>query len=107
MLSATPGPDVIETRWLSQLNPGVQPAFVSTLSLALLGAARASAGVAVLPRYLGDAEPTLKHIPMPGEPSEPIWLTVHSDLKNTPRVRALLDFLAAVLADDAGVLRGA
>jgi DNA-binding transcriptional LysR family regulator len=106
VLSATPGPDVIETRWLAQLNPEVRPAFVSTLSLALLGAAKASAGVAVLPRYLGDAETTLRHIPMPEEPSEPIWLTVHSDLKQTPRVRALLDFLVSALAEDSAMLRG-
>jgi DNA-binding transcriptional LysR family regulator len=77
------------------------------VSLALQAAARASAGVTVLPRYLGDKDPALRHVPMPDEPSEPIWLTVHRDLKRTPRVRALLDFLAATLEEDAGLLRGA
>lgn len=94
----------LETAWLTRLNPKVRPAFVSTLSLALQGAARASAGVAVLPRYLGDADPALQHVPMPGAPVEPIWLTVHRDLRSTPRIRALLDFLAGALAEDAPLL---
>lgn len=102
-----PDPRAIEAVWLKRLNPRARPSFVSTSSLALLAAARASAGVAVLPRYLGDADPMLCHIPMPDEPSEPIWLTVHRDLQATPRVRALLDLLAATLKRDAPLLRGA
>jgi DNA-binding transcriptional LysR family regulator len=57
---------------------------VSTLSLALLAAARASAGLAVLPKYLGDADPALIYVPMPDEPSEPVFLTVHRDLRAAP-----------------------
>lgn len=97
----------IETVWLKRLSPRARPKFVSDSSLALLAAARASAGIAVLTRYLGDAEPALRRIPMPDEPSEPIWLTVHRDLQATPRVRALLDYLATTLAHDAALLAGA
>lgn len=99
-------PDALETRWLKRLGVQLQPSFVSLLSLALLGAARASAGIAILPRYLGDADPRLRHVPMPDEPSEPIWLTVHRDLKKTPRVRAVLDFLLQSLEEDAELLAG-
>lgn len=102
-----PEPGEIEARWLARLNPRARTTFVSTFSLALQAAARASAGVAVLPRYLGDADPALRHVPMPEEPSEQVWLTVHKDLKRTPRVRALLDFLAETLKNDAPILRGA
>jgi DNA-binding transcriptional LysR family regulator len=106
-LLSTPGDKELENVWLRRLCPAARPVFTSTVSLALQAAARASAGVTVLPRYLGDKDPTLRHVPMPDEPSEPIWLTVHRDLKRTPRVRALLDFLAATLEEDAGLLRGA
>jgi DNA-binding transcriptional LysR family regulator len=106
ILSAPLDPDALETRWLKRLGVSVQPSFVSLLSLALLGAARASAGLAILPRYLGDAEPRLRHVPMPDEPTEPIWLTVHRDLKKTPRVRAVLDFLLESLEEDAELLTG-
>jgi DNA-binding transcriptional LysR family regulator len=80
---------------------------VSASSLALLAAARASAGSAVLPRDLGDGEPARRHLAIADEPSEPIWLTVHRDLRAVPRVRALLDFLAATREQDAPLLRGA
>ena len=106
LLVSTPGPNVVEAQWVKRLTGSTPPAFVSTLSLALLNAARASAGVAVLPRYLGDAEPTLRRLDMPDAPSESVWLTVHRDLKQTPRVRAVLDFLAASMKADAGLLRG-
>jgi DNA-binding transcriptional LysR family regulator len=106
-LLSAPAPRDIETVWLRKLNTRAKPTFVSTFSLALLAAARASAGVAVLPRYLGDTDGELRHIAMPDAPSEPVWLTVHEDLKATPRVRTLLDFLATTIARDAALLRGA
>lgn len=105
LICATPG--VVETTWLDELTGGAPPKFTSNLTLALVGAVKASTGIAVLPRYLGDAEPTLQHLPMPDEPSEPVWLTVHRDLKEVPRVRVLLDFLAKCLADDKKLLTGA
>jgi DNA-binding transcriptional LysR family regulator len=105
-LLGVPEADAIEAVWLRRLCPRARPVFVSTSSLALQAAARASAGVAVLPRYLGDADATLRHIAMADEPAEPLWLTVHRDLKKTPRVRALLDFLAATLQGDAALLGG-
>lgn len=105
-LLSVPEANAIEAIWLERLSPRARPTFVSSFSLSLLAAARASAGVAVLPRYVGDAEPSLRRIAMPDEPSEPVWLTVHRDLKDMPRVRALLDFLAATLKQDAALLDG-
>jgi DNA-binding transcriptional LysR family regulator len=107
LLTGHAGPGDVDAVWLRRIAPNAHIAFSSELSLALVGAARASAGVAVLPRYLGDADPSLQHLPMPAEPSTPLWLTVHRDLKQTPRVRAVLDFLAQTLKDDAALLRGA
>jgi hypothetical protein len=43
---------------------------------------------------------------MPDEPVRGIWLTVHKDLRDTPRVRAVLDYLAEIIQADAGLLRG-
>lgn len=107
LLTSMPGPNVVEAAWMKKLTGGAQPAFVSDLSIALVEAARAGAGIAVLPRYLGDAEPTLRHIPMEGEPREPVWITVHRDLKATPRVRVVLDYLAECLKKDRALLLGA
>lgn len=106
-LLISPEIKAIETQWVRHLNPHARAAFVSTSSLALLAAARASAGLAVLPRYLADADESLRHVPMPEEPSEVVWLTVHRDLARTPRIRAVLDEIAASMKRDALVLKGA
>lgn len=97
----------LEADWLAPWTAGVRPAFVSELSVALLAAARADAGLAVLPRYLADPEPSLRHIPMPDPPSEPVWLTVHEDLRDAPHVRVVLTFLATQVRGDRAALRGA
>ncbi|MEO7329197.1 MAG: LysR family transcriptional regulator [Minicystis sp.] len=107
ILTTTPGPGVVEAAWVEKLTGGAQPAFVSTLTTALLEAARIGAGIAVLPRYLGDPEKTLRRLPMPDEPREGIWITVHRDLKHARRVRALLDFLSERLKSDRRLLLGA
>ena len=106
LLTAPSGPGAVDARWLERLSGGAQPALVCDLSMALLEAARAGLGVAVLPRYLGDREPELEHVPMPDEPTEPIWITVHRDVKESPRVRAVLDHLARSLEEDRALLSG-
>jgi len=95
-----------ELAWVRQLVRGARPAFSSDVSLALSEAARADAGVALLPHYLGDATPGLVHVPMPREPTEPIWLTVHRDLRRSPRVRVLLEFLVEAIRADQSLLAG-
>ncbi len=95
-----------ELTWLRQLVRGAKPSFVSDVSMVLAEAARADAGVALLPRYLGDATAGLVYLPMPREPTEPIWLTVHKDLRRSPRVRVLLEFLVGAVRADRGLLTG-
>lgn len=107
VLGIPPGSNEVEARWLERLAPGVAPVFSSPVSAVLLEAARADGGVAILPRYLGDAERKLRHVAMPHPPAESLWLTVHRDLRGTPRVRALLDFLHTTMTADAAVFRGA
>lgn len=107
ILTSGSAPGAIEAAWLARLTEGQRPAFVCELTMALHAAARAGAGVAVLPRYLGDEDAALRHIPMPDEPREPVWLTVHRDLARAPRVRVMLDFLAERMKEDRALLAGA
>ena len=99
-------PPSVEGRWLARWARGAGVSFVSELSVALLAAAKAGAGLAPLPCYLADAEPSLMRVPMPDPPAETLWLTVHQDVRTTPRVRALLQFLLAELKADRAQLRG-
>jgi DNA-binding transcriptional LysR family regulator len=66
-----------------------------------LVAARASAGVAGLPNFLADKDPTLERVACEGEPfSREIWMAVHQDLRDSPQVRAVMDFLLKVVAEN-------
>ncbi len=64
-------------------------------------AVRAGVGVAGLPCFMGDRDHDLVRI---GEDVPPfardIWLVVHRDLRRTPAVRAVMDFVAAVVSED-------
>ena len=63
-------------------------------------AVRAGVGVAGLPCFLGDRDHDLVRI-YEGVPSfsRDIWLVVHRDLRKTPAVRAVMDFVAAVVSE--------
>lgn len=97
-----PPPPCLEATWLAAL--GGTASYLSELTIALAAAAAVHGGITVLPRYLGDGDPRLERLPRPDEPTEAAWLTVHDDLRDTPRIRALLDFLADAFAADRGAL---
>jgi DNA-binding transcriptional LysR family regulator len=106
LLVPTPGANVVETKWVERMTDGARPAFVCTLTSGLVEAAKIGAGIAVLPRYLADRERSLRRIPMADEPREPLWLTVHRDVKTTRRVRVVLDFLSQCFESDRALLAG-
>ncbi|MEQ9074546.1 MAG: LysR family transcriptional regulator [Sandaracinaceae bacterium] len=106
ILSPALTPGALDAQWVQALTRGARPALVSELSLALLEGALAGAGIAVLPRYLGDAHALLRYLPMPDEPKEAVWIHVHDDVRDAPRVRVVLDFLAETMKRDRSLLLG-
>jgi DNA-binding transcriptional LysR family regulator len=105
-LTAASDPGAVEAAWVEKLTKGAIPAFVTNLTVGLLEVSRAGTGIAVLPRYLGDGDTSLVRLPMPDEPRETIWITVHRDLTATRRVRVILDFLAQRIRADRDLLLG-
>lgn len=64
-------------------------------------AARAKAGVAGLPCFLGDTDPSLQRLTYDGDPfARDIWLVVHRDLKRSSPIRAVMDFLIETVESD-------
>jgi DNA-binding transcriptional LysR family regulator len=63
-----------------------------------IATAEAGEAMGVLPRVLGDRRSGLLRLepPLP-EPSQPVKLGVHADMRRSPRIRALIDFLALEL----------
>lgn len=66
---------------------------------ALLAAAEAGLGCALLPCFAADDVATLSRIPTPRALAPvPLWLLYHEDLRRSPRVRAAVTFIDEVVA---------
>lgn len=64
----------------------------------LLAGVRHGMGLTILPAFIADREPDLiRCIPPKKEDSTGLWLLTHERLRHVPRVRLVLDFLAAEL----------
>jgi DNA-binding transcriptional LysR family regulator len=57
-------------------------------------AAAAGAGIALLPRLIGDPDPRLTHVASDPPPTQDLWLVSHRDLATVPRIRVVAMFLA-------------
>jgi DNA-binding transcriptional LysR family regulator len=92
--------DMPQQRWLLGI-AGARPVAceLNHISEHLI-AVRAGVGVAGLPCFIGDRDHDLVRI---GEDvplfARDIWLLVHRDLRRTPAVRAVMDFVAAVISE--------
>lgn len=87
-----------EERWLHELAPERRVVYRSNSTTSLLAAARQGLGVVLLPCYIADGDPALRRLDGPEPPPQEIWLLVHGDLRRTPRVRAVMDWLDELVA---------
>jgi len=84
---------VPQERWLERLGPERQVVLRSNTTFSLANAARLGVGVACLPCYLAEGDPGLRRLEGPVPPDHELWLLVHGDLRRTPRVRAVIEWL--------------
>ncbi|AJA07969.1 LysR family transcriptional regulator [Sphingopyxis fribergensis] len=64
----------------------------------LLAGVRSGMGLTILPAFIADREPDLiRCIPPKTEDTTGLWLLTHERLRHVPRVRLVIDFLAAEL----------
>lgn len=100
--------DLPTAQWMDRVLQGRAPALVTSSLYAQLVAARAGLGLTVLPCFMAQAEPTLRHVPSTVDLIEQyLWLAIHSDLVGSARVRAVADFLTALIHRNAASLEGA
>ncbi len=70
-----------------------------------LRAASCGGGLALLPRFRADAEPALQRLSTTTSvPSAEIWLGVHHENRQVPRVRMVLDLIAEAVRNRSAVL---
>jgi DNA-binding transcriptional LysR family regulator len=93
--------------WVLAMLENGRPAVRVNNWLVLQEAARAGAGLALLPCYVGDADPALRRIgPIQKEVAPDQWLLVHRDLRDLPRVRAVMDALVRLFQEERAALEG-
>lgn len=84
--------------WLRSLLNGRPIVFRATDVFGQLEAARAGLGVVALPRFLGDREAGLVRLPTEiPSPTRDLWLVTYPDLRRSPAMRAVMDFVADVV----------
>jgi DNA-binding transcriptional LysR family regulator len=101
--------DIGAADWLAASVPAAAIVFRTSSLINQMTAARAGMGVALLPCYLGDAEPGLvRAVPEPlGDMRSELWIVTHVDLRRTARVRAFFDGVIEGMAGDRGLIEGA
>lgn len=93
--------------WLFDLLDGARAAVRVNDWLVLHDAARAGAGLAVLPCYVGDGDRLLRRIgPILADVAADQWLLVHRDLRDLARVRAVIDALVLLFQEERSKLEG-
>jgi DNA-binding transcriptional LysR family regulator len=94
-------------RWMLDLLGGARPGVRVNNWLVLQQAVRVGAGLAVLPCYLGDADPALSRVgSVLSEVAADQWLLVHRDLRALPRVRAVIDALVRLFQAERAAIEG-
>lgn len=86
-----------QERWLAKLAQ-VRVVFRCNSTASLVAAARAGVGVAVLPCFVADGDRDLVALEGPEPVNHELWLLVHQDLRRTPRVRAVIEWLDETVA---------
>lgn len=99
---------VPQQHWLLREAGGRPVVFRANDLASLYAAARAGIGVAALPRFLGDPDPGLVRLPAATEPTaRELWLLVHPDVRRAAAVRAAMDTVIGLFAENRDLLKGA
>ena len=90
-----------EAQWLARHAAGARISLRANTLTGQLAAVRAGFGKALLPRGFADEEHGLIALPSPAPPPvREAWLVVHPDLKDVPRVRAVIDAVVAAFEEE-------
>jgi DNA-binding transcriptional LysR family regulator len=94
-----------QQRWLLSLVRG-RPLVFRTNDLASLRAATvAGIGLSALPRFIGDPDPSLQRLPVDTPAaSRELWVAFHPDLKRSPRIRLVVDYLVDAIRGNKNLL---
>lgn len=85
--------EIPERRWLAEQGWLARLALATSSTRALLTAARAGAGIALLPDAIAQREPLLVRLDLPTPPARQPWLVFHRDLRQQRDLKAARDWI--------------
>jgi len=103
------GPSHAPARWVErQVQETGSPVALRAGTLLMhVEAISAGTGRGVIPCYIGDAHPFLERLTAPiPELDATYWMIVHRDLRRSACVRAVIDWMKALFAEQRGILTG-
>jgi len=93
--------DLPELAYLHEIGAAIDPVFRSTSSAAQQAAVAAGMGLALLHRFAAREDARLVPVlEVPVDIVRSYWLVVHADRQHLPRVRAVIDFIDELVADN-------
>jgi DNA-binding transcriptional LysR family regulator len=96
-----------EALWLARHFRSQRLAFRANYQTGQIAAARAGFGVALLPHFLAAGEPALIEVRLPETPpTRELWLLTRSDVRRTPHLRAVTDFLVDLFRRERSLFGG-
>jgi DNA-binding transcriptional LysR family regulator len=91
-----------EAAWFQPVLESARVVLETNSTHALLAAAHAALGIAVLPRFVARADEALVAVSAPVAEQD-VWLVTHPEFRRDPRVRAAADFLKRVASGPSGL----
>lgn len=98
--------DVPQAHWMATHVPDDRVVLHANHTGMVVAAVQSGVGLGILPCYLGDADTRLKRLATVAGLGQELWVLTHADLRRTPRVQALMAFLAKELGRYRDLIEG-
>lgn len=93
--------------WVAQHFPNNNVIARTSEILTMMELVKSHIGIARLPCYVADADPTLRRLDLPLPTSNwSVWVLSHKDLRDTARVRACKEFLIDIIKQQRDLIEG-
>lgn len=99
--------ETLTPEWVADHFPAARVAIRATEIMTTMELVKQHHGIARLPCYVADAEPSLRRLDLALTPSDwGVWVLSHIDLRSTARVRVCREFLAEILEQQQDLIQG-
>jgi DNA-binding transcriptional LysR family regulator len=93
--------DIPEAAWLTRQFPSANLSFRASDFVGQATAAKAGAGVAMLPHYIAHSEPVLHAYPLsPVHPPRDVWLVKRRQDRDDPVIRLVTAYVASIFSEE-------